>query len=527
MLTNIDTLKYLMPEGLLIVSACVVALLGASPSLGRIGRLVGLVALVAAAGLLGWQWSQGTSAGADLGVLIDDGVSRLGRMVAVVWAVLFLLMASGDDQTSPAEYAASAMLGFLGLMITSSAYDLTLLFVGLELVSITSYILLGLAGNRRSGLEGALKYFVLSILSSAIMLYGFSFLYGLSGTTDLHGLGTWQLGLQSTPLLATLGLVLVLGGLTFKMAAVPFHFYAADVYEATSYSNAGLLAVLPKAVGVIALLRLALAAGWWRDPFAWQVALALSMITMTLGNVCALRQRNVRRMMAYSSVAHAGYLLIGVTVTMAALSRGQSGTDGAWAVLFYVVGYGLASLGVMAGLVFLSRSVRPLETVDDLAGLAVRFPAVSAAIAVCMFSLTGIPPLGGFLGKLYLLKGALFQALELEHHDVLHQWLVVLSIVTVINAAIAATYYLRIVGALYFGTRSGERGELANDGSASAGASGLAAMFAAVLLVLIGLVPGPLTRWTQSAATDLVGRASAAATIAADRPAQNAISRVP
>ncbi len=239
------------------------------------------------------------------------------------------------------------------------------------------------------------------------------------------------------------GMVLVVGGLGFKIAAVPFHFYAPDVYQGTTNTNAGLLAVVPKIAGIVALVRLVSTTLPPDTAIGWQLALVLAIITMTVGNVCALWQRNIRRLLAYSSIAHAGYMLIGFAVGLAAPELG-----GIAAMLFYLAVYALASLGTFAALTYLSSQQHEVSDMGELSGLSRAHPWIAGAIAVCMFSMAGIPPLAGFWGKLALFSGAI--RLAVADAGSISTWFLLLAIVAALNAATAAAYYLRVIGAMYF-----------------------------------------------------------------------------
>lgn len=420
------------------------------------------------------------------GPVTADALMYVARWAALAVGVVFTLATmrpTAAGQSS--EIAGSVLMIVAGIMLVAGASELVMLFLGLELISIPTYVLLylGRRGGRdggrndggRGGDEAVTKYFFLSILSSAVMLYGFSFLYGLSGgakspasttladiRTALAAAGT----AETLSPLANVALVLIVGGLAFKLAAVPFHFYAPDVYQGTSSTNAGLLAVAPKIAAVVALVRILFAMPGM-ESLALAVVSGIAVLTMTLGNVAALWQTNVRRMLAYSSVAHGGYLLIGLVV---ALHRG--GTDAATtaesglaATLFYTAVYALASAGAFAALAYLARGAGEIETLDDLAGMGRLHPGVAALMAVFMFSLAGIPPLAGFWGKLAIFTGPLDVYLTGLHGDgetaaaatatataaeTLGRWYLALAIIGVVNAAIAAAYYLRIVAAMYF-----------------------------------------------------------------------------
>jgi NADH-quinone oxidoreductase subunit N len=348
------------------------------------------------------------------------------------------------------EYMSMVLFSLLGVLLTASANDLIVLFLAIELVSVPTYILVALSRDDVRASEAAVKYFFLGALSAAILAYGISFLYGAAGTTTIHRVvgDTVQSALRPTGTMgATLmiGLILVFAGLSFKVAAVPFHAYAADVYEGAASPVTGLLGFVPKLAGFVALCKILTALDWnlpsevnW---MLWIVAAA----TMTVGNVLALLQKNVKRMLAYSSIAHTGYMLIAVLVGPVG---GQGPMrDGVAALLFYIVIYGAMNLGAFALLACFKTDGRDVETLDDLNGLARRAPASALAFAICIFSLMGFPPTAGFLGKLYIFSSAF----SLRPSHPMHGPLIALAIIGVVNSAIGAAYYLRIVAAAYMG----------------------------------------------------------------------------
>jgi len=348
------------------------------------------------------------------------------------------------------EYMSMILFSLLGVLLTASANDLIVLFLAIELVSIPTYVLVALSREDIRASEAAVKYFFLGALSAAILAYGISFIYGAAGTTAIHRLvgSTVQSTLRGDGVFGApmmIGLILVFAGLSFKVAAVPFHAYAADVYEGAASPVTGMLGFVPKFAGFVALCKILTALDWnlpsqlnW---LLWVVAAA----TMTVGNVLALLQRNVKRMLAYSSIAHTGYMLIALLVgPVAGLGPMR---DGVAALLFYVVVYGAMNLGAFALLTCFRARGREIETLDDLGGLARSAPASALAFAICIFSLMGFPPTAGFLGKLYIFSSAF--SLPLTHP--MHGPLIALAIIGVVNSAIGAAYYLRIVAATYMG----------------------------------------------------------------------------
>jgi NADH-quinone oxidoreductase subunit N len=469
-MTDWTTIYLLIPEIVLIAAATLIYVVGAFWRLRAAASLLALVSLVVAGGFLYFQDVQATSpwnvaAAPASGPLAIDLFGHVARWVILAIGLALVLMTSrAEADPQRPEEAASILLVLAGLMIVAAANELILIFVGLELVSIPTYVVLYVGRHDARGQEAAAKYFFLSILSSAVLLYGFSFLYGVGGSTRLSQIAaTLSSPGDSTSLAETLvplGLLFTFGGLAFRLTAAPFHFYAPDVYQGTSHANAGLLATLPKIAGLLALARIGLTAlpGW--EALGWKVVLVVSVVTMTLGNVVALWQTNIRRLLAYSSIAHAGYLLVGVAVALAArtaepigdtggLLSGESGA-GLGAASFYLFVYMVATLGAFAALVYLSRDDAQVDSLDQLAGLNRRHPVVALLIAAFMFSLAGIPPLAGFWGKFALVYSSLTVPKFSGNDVALRPWFIGLAIVTVLNAAIGAAYYLRVIGAMYF-----------------------------------------------------------------------------
>ena len=448
-----DALRLLSPEIVLIAAAAAIYLAGtlvASPGLWR--WLAGGAIAVAAAAL--WRFGFTAVAG---GPLLVDPLAAFGRTLALaLGAVLLLLNWRPLSPGGAAERLGTLLLAIAGLMLTSIAGDIVLLFVSLEMISIPTYILLYMGRRDAACQESAAKYFFLSVLASAIFLYGLSFLYGTTGSTDLAAIRRALADPAAVPAvflrLVAAALALLFAGLSFRVTAVPFHFYAPDVYQGATHANAALLSALPKAAGLIVLVRLILGTMPGGEPYGWRIAFGLAVASMTVGNALALWQDNLRRLLAYSSIANAGYMLIGLAVGLASahapVRNAPVRWDGIAAMFFYLCVYAAATLGVFAVLVYLGRDQRQVEAVDDLAGLARTRPLAAAGLAVFLFSLTGLPPLAGLWGKFYLFASAL--AVPSEAGPGLRPWFVGLAIVGVLNAAVAAYYYLRIVAVMYF-----------------------------------------------------------------------------
>jgi NADH-quinone oxidoreductase subunit N len=441
--------------------------------------------------------------------ICHDSLAHYGRWLTLALGAVLVLIAWKPLATGGTpEYVGSLLLTIAGTMLVAVAGDLVLLFVGLELISIPTYILLYMGRRDAARQEAAAKYFFLSVLASAMFLYGLSFLYGAAGSTNLAEIRAKLAHPEMLPggfdVLAGIALVLVFAGLSFRVSAVPFHFYAPDVYQGTTHANGALLSVVPKAAGFLALVRLVLMAmpamDWqvgnlphelphaaWR---ACQMIGAVAILTMTLGNVVALWQDNLRRLLAYSSIANAGYMLIGVAVGVAAAGA-PSRWDGIGALFFYLCAYAAGTLGVFAALTHLGRTRQPVEAVDELAGLGRTHPLTAACMAVCLFSLTGLPPAGGLWGKFFVFGSAL--SVQGDADGSLRTWFIALTVIGVLNAAIAAFYYLRIVGVMYF------RSPLAAPRAEGGRGPWLAAVLCSLVVLALGVYPGPLISASNAA----------------------------
>jgi NADH-quinone oxidoreductase subunit N len=394
-------------------------------------------------------------------------------------------------------------------MLVCAANEIVFLFVGLELVSLPTYLLLYRPRRNVTTQEAATKYFFLSIFSSGLLLFGLAYLYGLTGVGNLKGLAylfqhasdlpPWRFG--------TIALVFIMAGLGFRVAAVPFHFYAPDVYQGSPLVMAALLAWVPKGIGFIAMVRLLTAVLSGTNTVAQQAVMLswiLAVVTMTLGNTVALLQDDLKRLLAYSSIAHAGYLLIGVTAAFAdaPIEPGNTGLSpylGVQGIVFYLAAYALMTLGVFGIILALSTPDRQVETVDDLSGLGRTHPIAAFGMALCLFSLAGVPPLAGFWGKFQVFASVLRVGMPGEN-----RFFQVLAVVGVVNAAIGAYYYLRIVVAMYL-RPAPERPLAPNPGWPTVWAAGACA----VLSLLFGVVPQPI---------NAASRRSAEAAIALPQP---------
>lgn len=446
-----DYFVLLAPETVLLLGAVVALLSGIAraASVRELTRWIGLGTVLAALAIFGLGRIPDVAE-----MLPGVRVSLLAwyvRLIALsVGALVMLINLHVPPRPDRAEYYAMILCSLAGVMLTAAADDFVTLFLAIELVSVPTYALVAAGSADVRAQEAGLKYFFLGALAAAVLAYGFSFLYGAGGTMQLSAL-SGSLVVEGYGLV---GLMLVIGGLAYKIAAVPYHVYAPDVYQGAASPITGLLGFFPKAAGFVALIRiLALTtpfesgAEWpslWVPPaklfwLLWMMAAA----AMTVGNCLALMQTNVKRILAYSSIAHTGYMLIGVLVGPAA--TGGAIRDGWAAVMLYIFAYGVMNLGAFGVLAYLRMHERPVEELNDLSGIARLHPTAALAMAFCVFSLMGMPPTIGFFGKVCLFSGALSIP---DGHP--HQLaMTVLAVVGVVNSAIAAAYYLRIIGTCY------------------------------------------------------------------------------
>lgn len=449
-----NSLNIILPEAVLVATACVHFLFGpflvtdTGRATARVRHRWGGLALAALV-TAGWFWLSTTPLATEpAGPFRLDALTWFVRGVSIAAGVVLVLINWNQyDDAFAAEGHALLLLIVSGVNLAAAANDLVGLFLALELVSIPTYVLLYLPRRDAAAQEATIKYFLLSIFSSAILLYGFSLLYGIAGTTNLTALykALWNAPAAFPPVLVV-AVVTIVAGLSFRVTAVPFHFYAPDVFQGAPTSGAALLSFVPKIVGFVGLLRILWSPGVkdaLPEPPIWTLASEglpllwiLAVATMFLGNLMALVQTNIKRLLAYSSIAHAGYMLVGLTVGR----QRNAAADGIEALLFYLAVYGAMTVGVFAALIFLSRPGRSVESIDDLAGLSRRRPVVALLLAIFLFSLTGLPPTAGFLGKLNLFLAAWSRG------TIDSYWLAGLMGV---NAAIGAWYYLRIVAVMY------------------------------------------------------------------------------
>jgi NADH-quinone oxidoreductase subunit N len=424
------------------------------------------------------QWGRGARAFRDM-VLLDDYALFLHVIIcyAAALAVLLSIDYLRRNGVESGEYYALVLMSTSGMLLLASAGDLLVVFLGIELMSLPLYVLAGLFKTRLAAGEASMKYFLLGAFATAFFLYGMALIYGATGATNLDRIAAAATA-RPPDALITVGLGLLLVGFGFKISSVPFHMWAPDVYQGAPTSITALIATGSKAAALGAFIRVLTVALKAAQP-DWTVLLwAIAVVTMTLGNVIAIAQSNLKRMLAYSSVAHVGYMLVGLVA---------GGVPGAGAVLYYLLAYTFTTVGAFGAILMLDRAGEEAVEVRDYAGLARRHPVLAAALALYLLSLIGIPPLAGFVGKFYLFGSAVRAG---------YLWL---TVVAVLNSAIAAYYYLRVIVYMYMREPDGAGAQLA-----PTFAGGLALAIAAVGIVLLGVAPAPFVDLAQAAVTPLI-----------------------
>ena len=434
-------------------------------------RVLGPLSVVGlAAGLWGAIAANSDPGPAFHNMLIVDGFATFFRVLVIGVGLLAVLSSAeylGREKSAGGEYYALILFSIVGQSIMATANELIMIFIGLEISSIASYILAGYLRDDPRNNEAALKYFLLGSFATAFLLYGVAWIYGLTGSTNLALIRQALTTPSVAPSLALTGTAaaLMFVGFGFKVSAVPFQVWAPDVYQGAPAPISAFLSVGPKAAAFAILLRVfmtafgSIAARW--EPVVWACALA----TMIVGNFAAIQQSNIKRMLAYSSIAHAGYVLVAVT------AHSDVGTA---AAMFYLAAYAFTNFGAFAVVAYFARKGERYVSIDDFAGLAQRQPAMAAMMTIFLLSLIGVPLTGGFFGKFYIFKAAL---------DANLVWLTVLGL---LNSAVAAFYYLRILVVMYMN----EPGESADDLPAAGAAMKLAVYGSALGTLLLGIFPG-------------------------------------
>ncbi|MDB5407040.1 MAG: NADH-quinone oxidoreductase subunit NuoN [Rhodospirillales bacterium] len=477
-LTPFPSLFPALPELFLICAAMALLMVGAFRGEGS-ARLVSWLAVLALVVTIGLVVVVGPARQVGLnGLFITDGFAFFMKVLVLIGSALSIVMSMGYNEREGIarfEFPVLILLATLGMLMMISAHDLISLYIGLELQSLALYVCAAFKRDSVASTEAGLKYFVLGALSSGMLLYGCSLIYGFSGTTSFDQLAqSFAAGQASTGIIV--GIVFVSVGLAFKCSAVPFHMWTPDVYQGAPTPVTAFFSIAPKVAAVALFIRFLVEpfgglAGEWR-----QIIQFIAIASMLLGAFAAINQRNIKRLMAYSSIGHVGYALIG-------LAAGTE--DGITGVLIYMAIYIFMNVGTFAVILSMRRNGKMVEGIDELAGLGKTQPAMALALGIFMFSMAGIPPLAGFFSKLYVFMAAI------------NAGLVPLAIIGVVSSVVGAFYYLRIVKLMYFDEPTGVFDRpIGREIQA-------VLIVAATVVMLFFIVPAPLVSGAGAAAASL------------------------
>jgi NADH-quinone oxidoreductase subunit N len=471
-------LHSLAPELLLGISGMVLLVFGVLAKANRfVACTIGAILLLIVTGFLVLAAPDGLLFG---GLFRTSDFSRYADLLILLGDIAALLLCFDYNERQDIarfEYPILVLFATLGMLVMVSAGDLMTLYLGLELQSLSLYICAALARDELRSSEAGLKYFVLGALASGLLLYGISLVYGFGGTTDFAALAGELTGGAAAGYGTVVGIVFVLVGLAFKLSAAPFHMWTPDVYEGAPTPVTALLGTAPKVAAICLLLAVML------GPFGhllsqWQMLVQiLAVVSMLLGSLAAIGQTNIKRLLAYSSIGHMGYALIGLAAGT------QAGVQG---VLVYIAIYVVMSFGSFACIIAMRRQGRSVENISDLAGLSAEKPGFALALAVLMWSMAGIPPLSGFFAKLYVFSAAV------------NAGLVPLAVIGVLTSVIGAFYYLRVIKVMYF-----DAGQPGFD--KTPGAVRFVMAVGAIVTALLVFIPGPLISAAHAAASALMG----------------------
>ncbi|MFA6425237.1 MAG: NADH-quinone oxidoreductase subunit N [Phycisphaerae bacterium] len=424
----VESIRFVMPEIILLVSAIIILV---SSLFIRNKNALGIFALSAiVAASLYLPQSHKTDTVLFFNMLTSDSFSLFFKEISLFVAGIVILLSMGYKELTEkyiGEYYFLLLNGTIAMMLAVSSNNLLMIYLSLEMISLISYLLVAFLKNNTLSSEAGLKYFLFGALSTGIMLYGISLIYGLFGTTDLSIISNAVNAGQINGLVLLLLLLMILAGLSFKCALVPFHMWTPDVYQGAPTAVTAFISVGPKAVGFAVLLRIftnnffPLYANWVG------LMTLISIFTMTVGNIIAISQTNIKRMLAYSSIAQAGYMLIGLVVGTA------SGMEG---ILYYILAYVLMNLGAFGCVIIVSNSIKS-DAIEDYAGLHKKDPITSFMLSIFLLSLVGVPPLAGFWGKFLVFTAAI------------QSKFILLAIAGVLNSVVAAYYYMRVIKYMY------------------------------------------------------------------------------
>ncbi len=468
----------ILPEILLSVLAMILLLINVFSPGGQKSSLayISFLGIIAAGVLVAIGW--GVHIESFSGSVVLDNFATFFKMTFLVAAGLAVLISDSymeREGCNQGELYPLILFTVVGMMLMASGTDLMTIFLGLEVMSVSLYVLAGFNRANKKSNEAGLKYFLLGAFSTGFLLYGMALIYGATGTTRLYKIAAivGQMTVPSSNIMLVAGMLLMMTGFAFKIAAAPFHMWTPDVYEGAPTPMTAFMSAGPKAAGFAALLRLFLVALPTLQVEWSQVLWVLAVLTMTVGNITALRQDNIKRILAYSSIAHAGYALVGFA------AGNGTGTAG---ILFYMLSYAFMNIGAFAIIILVSKKGETNGNVSDFAGLGFKHPLLALAMTLFLFSLAGVPPAAGFIGKFYLFSGAIQKG---------YIWLAVIG---VLNSAASVYYYLRIMVYMYF-KESTEEFEWVKVTAPVA----LALVIAAAGTLIPGIVPSVILEYAQMA----------------------------
>ena len=477
----------LLPEYILVLAGVLIMLSEPCLPVAASRKPLGWVAILGTtlAGFASWYQLQFGTLHAFYGTIQIDAFSIFFHLL-IAAVVLVTLLGSLDyfegHATHAGEYFALTLFGATGMMFMTSSVELLMVFVGLEISSISTYIMAGFRKGQATASESSLKYFLLGSFATAFFLYGIALAFGATGSTNIYAIAR-GLATTATPHLAYLALAMLIIGLGFKVSAAPFHVWTPDVYQGAPAPVVGLMSTAPKAAAFAVLLRLTFS-GFPAMQHRWAIVMwVLAALSMTIGNLGALLQRDVKRMLAYSSIAHAGYLLVAFTAFP---------QDGIAAACFYTATYAAMNVGAFAVITQVSGYDETTRSQEDFTGLASRRPMMAALLAFFLLSLIGIPFTGGFFGKFYVFSAAIAAG---------HVWLAVIGL---LNSGIACFYYLRLLAAVY-AKPTAESAALASVPARRVSVPAVVGLtLAAIATLVLGILPGNMLWLTQYAGTSTI-----------------------
>lgn len=494
-LGNVASLRFFVAEIWLAIACCLVLMLPLIPRFRRVpmhGVTLFILGLAAFA-VLALPVSLPNGGGLFFGMLAVDGLSKFFKIFFLLSAVVVVLMTEAGrevPQSRKPEFYSILLGVVLGMFLAASATDLLMMYLAIELLSLGSYVLAGFSRIEKKSDEAAMKFILYGGLSTGAMLFGMSYLYGLAGSTNLIDIREALAAGTVHPLVFFVSFLLILVGIGYKISAVPFHFWAPDVYEGSPTSITAFLSVASKGAGFAAFIRIFYTSflvqspgGGWTPvvDLDWRIILSiLAIMTMTFGNLAAFGQNNVKRLLAYSGIAHAGYILVG------AIALNEAGVQ---SILFYLLVYLFTNFAAFA-VVLILADCNGIEEIDGYRNLGTRSPALAFCLAASLFSLIGVPPLAGFLGKWFLFAAAV---------QTLDPWCVAAVVAGLLNSVLSVYYYFRIMRAMYL-----EPGDSTEPLKSLPILNGVAFVMTAPVLLII-LDGGRFYRWTGELSKLLLG----------------------